>query len=205
MKAGKILVISVLITVSVFLFGGCDQGGGSTSPVTYDIGDTGPAGGLIFYIDEADEFDWTYLEVAPASTEWVDIKWGGSGTEVTGAEGTAIGTGHQNTRDIVDQYGEREPCENLSDYAARLCDNLVSGGRDDWFLPSQDELNAIWTNLVNDGTGASNGVGGFALDYYWASSEYGAGYAWIQGMDEGLQYNNYKNNYSGRVRAVRAF
>jgi hypothetical protein len=32
------------------------------SKVVYKIGDTGPAKGIIFYIDEDDLYSWTYLE-----------------------------------------------------------------------------------------------------------------------------------------------
>ena len=49
----------------------------------YAIGDTGPAGGIIFYDDEADGVDdiagARYLEVAPSETEWSDKEWGGYG------------------------------------------------------------------------------------------------------------------------------
>ncbi|MDZ7795195.1 MAG: hypothetical protein U5P10_16350 [Spirochaetia bacterium] len=41
----------------------------------FDIGDDGPANGIIFCVDTADEHDWIYLEVAPASTEWTDKEW----------------------------------------------------------------------------------------------------------------------------------
>ncbi len=69
----------VLIMVVVTILSGCSgdsrsgrrgaaTSGGGSSEATYAIGDTGPAGGLIFYIDEAGEYDWTYLEVASAST-----------------------------------------------------------------------------------------------------------------------------------------
>ena len=45
--------------------------------VGYELGDIGPAGGYIFYIDEANEHPgWTYLEAAPAETEWVAKPWG---------------------------------------------------------------------------------------------------------------------------------
>ena len=37
----------------------------------FEIGDVGPAGGLIFYIDEAEEFEWTFLEAAPEDLESV--------------------------------------------------------------------------------------------------------------------------------------
>lgn len=198
------IISGLLIAVLLLLVIGCNTGGGGSPAVTYAIGDTGPAGGLIFYIDEADVFSWTYLEVAPASTEGTLNVWGGYGTTVTGADGTAIGTGAQNTIDIVTQFGGHEPYESKTDYAAKICSDLESGGYADWFLPSKDELDAIWDNLVDDGTGSNNGVGGFASGYYWSSSEYNGGNAWFQGFTIGNQ--DYDPKYgTKRVRAVRAF
>ena len=197
---GLLIAVALLLSIGC-VKGGSNGGGGST---TYAIGDTGPAGGLIFYIDEADAFSWTYLEVAPASTEWTSNVWGGFGTTVTGADGTAIGTGAQNTIDIVTQFGGQEPYESKTDYAAKLCSDLESGGYDDWFLPSKDELDAIWDNLVDDGTGANSGVGGFATSTYWSSSEDGSIIAWSQLFINGFQYYGSKDD-DRRVRAVRAF
>ena len=197
---GLLIAVALLLSIGC-VKGGSNGGGGST---TYAIGDTGPAGGLIFYIDEADAFSWTYLEVAPASTEWTSNVWGGFGTTVTGADGTAIGTGAQNTIDIVTQFGGQEPYASKTDYAAKLCSDLESGGYDDWFLPSKDELDAIWDNLVDDGTGANSGVGGFAGVSYWSSSEINRYDAWYQAFNRGGQGSGNKS-HDRRVRAVRAF
>ena len=205
MKKKKSIISGLLIAVLLLQSIWCDTGGGGLPAVTYAIGDTGPAGGLIFYIDEADAFSWTYLEVAPASTEWTSNVWGGHETTVTGADGTAIGTGAQNTIDIVTQFGGQEPYASKTDYAAKLCSDLESGGYDDWFLPSKDELDAIWDNLVDDGTGSNNGVGGFANGSYWSSSEDDSYFAWFQYFTNGYQYVLVKPYGGGRVRAVRAF
>jgi hypothetical protein len=200
MKKERRIISGLLITVSLLLAIGCDTGG-SSGGGTYAIGDTGPAGGLIFYIDEADAYSWTYLEVAPPATEWTSIEWGDYGTEIGGnAALTGIGDGQAATDAIVDHMEG----ESITGTAAQLCDALSYGGYDDWFLPSKDELNAIWDNLVDDGTGANSGVGGFAEDGYWSSSEYDSNLAWYQLFSSGGQGGYYKYN-SDRVRAVRAF
>jgi hypothetical protein len=166
--------------------------------LTYNLRDTGPAGGLIFYINPNAETDgWLYLECAPSSTEWTSKEWGKYGTSV-GGTGTAIGTGKNNTALITAKLNEA-PAE--SDRAAQLCDALSHNGYDDWFLPSRDELNLMYINLKQQG------VGGLANDYYWSSSEYtqySSGGAWVQGFGDGGQSVNGKN-YTQRVRAVRAF
>lgn len=69
----------------------------------------------------------------------------------------------------------------------------------DWFLPSKDELNAMYIELY------LYGVGNFIFNYYHSSSEFDATHIW------GVQFQN-GNNYSGYlktdkmvVRACRAF
>jgi hypothetical protein len=196
--SGLLIAVSLLLPVIGCNMGESDDSSGGGGDTTYAIGDTGPAGGLIFYIDEADEYSWTYLEVAPESTEWTSKVWGGYGTAVDGADGTAIGTGAQNTTDIVNQLG------STADYAAKFCSDLNCGGYDDWFLPSKDELKAIWDNLVDDGTGANSGAGGFAENTYWSSSEANSTNAIGREFSDGGWSYIYKDS-TIYVRAVRAF
>ncbi len=80
--------------------------------------------------------------------------------------------------------------------AKNACNNLVAGGFSDWHLPTKGELNELYKKR--------SVVGGFAGDYYWSSTEDGAGNAWYQYFDGGGQ-NQFDKSLSGRVRAVRAF
>ena len=168
---------------------------------TLALCDTGPAGGLIFYVKEGGYSDgWMYLEAAPASTESLGLEWGSYGTLI-GGTATAIGTGQSNTTKIItwlDNHSE-------TNRAAQFCDDLVVGSGwsflpsfHNWFLPSKDELNQMYLNLK------AKGVGGFADDYYWSSSESSANYAWDQSFLDGEQGNSGKYK-PYRVRAVRAF
>ena len=102
-----------------------------------------------------------------------------------------------NSNAIIDQTGH-------TGSAAQVCRSYNGGGLTDWYLPSKDELNAIWDNLVDDGTGINSGVGGFAGNYYWSSSERSSSFAWYQGFGNGYQ-SNVNKYHSTRVRAVRAF
>lgn len=184
---------------------GADQAEGSTftmgaSNVTlyaqwtpYALRDTGPAGGYIFYDKNSYSDGWRYLEAAP-SDQSTSAKWGCYGTFIFGADGTAVGTGEQNTIDI-------EAGCTTAGTAADICANLSLGGYSDWFLPSKDELNLMYTNLK------LFGVGGFAdtwLLVYWSSSGGRANNAWFQNFNNGHQGGNYKY-WTARVRAVRAF
>ncbi len=155
----------------------------------YTFGET-YAGGLVFYNDGAE-----HGLVCPSTDQNASTPWGCYGTVISGANGLAIGTGNQNTIDII------TGCTTAG-IAAKLCYDLVSGGFDDWFLPSKDELNQMYLNLK------TQGLGGFANAYYWSSSEVTgsqeANQAWPQSFSHGGQYNNYKN-LPYYVRAVRAF
>jgi hypothetical protein len=204
MKNNRSIITGAVLALLLLLTTGCDLTGGGV--ITYAIGDTGPSGGIIFYIDEADAHTWTYLEVAPASTEWSFTQWGAHGTEIGGdAALTGIGDGQAATDTIV-QYLADHTSE--TGRAAQLCDGLEhyydGTTYEDWFLPSKDELNAIWDNIVNDGSGNNSGVGGFANDSYWSSSEGNSDKAWIETFNVGNQYQSIKNN-NAQVRAVRAF
>ena len=165
--------------------------------VNYSVGDTGPAGGVVFYDKGSFSNGWRYLESAPASTEWISNIWGGYKTSVK-ETGTSIGIGKLNTDKIIVKYGNYKLYGKDTDYAAKLCSYLVHGGFRDWFLPSKDELNLMYINLYK------KGLGGFSSDYYWSSSETTPSYAWAQNFVGGRQSSSYKGNVSS-VRAVRTF
>lgn len=158
--------------------------------ITYEIGDTGPAGGLIFYDKGSFTDGWRYLEAAP-SDQSTGIRWYNGTYVVTSATATGVGTGQANTDDIIAAQGD-------GSYAAQLCNDLELGGYDDWFLPSADELDAMYLNL------AAAGHGGFASVLYWTSTETIADFADCQYMDTGSANDSEKNN-TYRVRAARAF
>ncbi|MDD2671056.1 MAG: DUF1566 domain-containing protein [Syntrophales bacterium] len=164
----------------------------------YAIGDRGPAGGWIIYDKGDDSQGWRYLEAAPEDqtpASWRHqglVKWGCHGTSIPEARRAAVGAGMKNTKAILKECDE-------PDTAARKCAEYRGGGKSDWFLPSLDELNLIYTHLFKQG------LGGLRLGEYWSSSETGNGrYAWNINFSNGKQL--YCNKYPAyRVRAVRAF
>lgn len=165
--------------------GACSGKDGPTSPnLPLALGQN-HAGGIIFYLDDTGEHG---LAAAPGD-QGATVGWLNGEFVVTGATGTGIGTGQVNTSAIINSQGE-------GDYAARLCDRLVLNGFSDWFLPSKDELDALY---LSKGV-----VGGFSEDFYWTSSEHGEGSAWEQVFNTGVQYYANKN-FHKRIRAVRAF
>jgi hypothetical protein len=164
---------------------------------SYAIGDIGPGGGKIFITPStAGNSTGKYFEVAPVGVQ-VQRTWATGSNQsiaVSGADGTAIGTGAQNTIDIVAQSGNVAATS-----AAVYCSELVSGGQSDWFLPSKDELAQIYTNRVALGND-------FSTFTYWSSSENGSVFAWYKNFSNGDQYADInKMTPTIRVRPVRSF
>ena len=78
------------------------------------------------------------------------------------------------------------------DDAMMYCQLLVIDNKNDWRLPTKDELNYIYSSK-ND----------FVGSYYWSSTEGIGDYAWMQGFSIGGRDFSPKNN-SFYVRAVRS-
>ncbi len=83
--------------------------------------------------------------------------------------------------------------------AMMYCQLLVIDNKNDWRLPTKDELNDIY-DTKNDIYHSEND---FVCAYYWSSTEYGGGFAEGQYLSDGVQYSRYKN-YSYYVRPVRS-
>ena len=157
------------------------------APQMFAIGDTGPGGGIVFYLEPGS--DGTMGLEAATADQSTAAQWGCfSPVDVTGATGTAIGTGALNTQAILD-----ENCTNTPD-AAMAAANVGPG----WFLPSVDELNEMYTELH------LNGLGGIAGGSYWSSSQSSADDARNHDFFDGVQ-RVFDKNFTLRVRAVRAF
>lgn len=177
--------VSATTPVTLTLISGVPTWTEAEAEVVYAIGDTGPAGGIVFYITEGGLHG---LEAAPV--DQTNAEWGCSGTALVGADRTALGAGAPNTADIVSD------CADAST-AGKVADIYVLNGYDDWFLPSIDELNLLYSQ--------KDVVGGFASEFYWSSSEVSISSAWAKRMGgSGTQTNAFKGD-TLRVRAVRAF
>ena len=168
----------------------------------YQIGERGPAGGIIFYDKVTFSDGWRYLEAAPADTEIANARWGTFGHNVSGTE-MDLGSGKINTY-IVNNYLRSI---NESGRAAQLCVQLNSGGFFDWFLPSMEELNWMYLNLH------AKGLGGFKNVRYWSSSQFNSKDAWYRNFGDKGRASHDKDKdgdgwvfrYDIAVRAIRSF
>jgi uncharacterized repeat protein (TIGR02543 family) len=181
----------------------CASGG------TCVVGDTGPGGGIIFYVHPVGTFacganlelSCKYLEAAPTTgtNAWVDENylWSGNTTVAIGASasGVVIGTGYSNTLAIVGQSGGG----NTSDRAATVTRAYRGpNGLSDWFLPSRDEVYQLHLNSARVSLGN-------AFDDFWTSTESDSHQAlitWNHG--DGSFYGNAKDTPNA-VRPIRAF
>jgi hypothetical protein len=173
----------------------CAQGG------TCELGNTGPGGGKVFYVQTPTAAaPWRYMEAAPntwsGGSADPELKWCSNtanfvpnlltGVTATVQTSQAIGAGYTNTQKML---------RGCTFGAANAAAAYNGGGKSDWHLPSKDELNQLYSQRAN--------VGGFELAYYWSSSEEIAGSSWGSSFQMGEGYG--LKSDTKYVRPVRAF
>lgn len=134
------------------------------------VGDTGPAGGIVFYvsataINAADGIGTggLYLEAAPSDFSKTTFNWcegiTNPYTTTIGGTSAAIGAGAINTKIVSSR------CSGGAVYEAA---NLTFGGKSDWFLPSGLELQEMFNQKSLLGFGTGTAAANFL---YWGSNE----------------------------------
>jgi hypothetical protein len=181
-----------------------------TNPCT--VGSIGPAGGLIFYVDNAGEYaEFDYLEAAPtdasASAPWITgISFCGEGnlncttnyvsSQAHARETRGLGIGRSATRRIL-QRADMAAVPRAN-YAAGAAADYSTPDASDWYLPTFDEAEKMYQNLHQ------SGLGSFAASIYATSSEL---------TDSNVSYFNFSTGgwastlktFEVRVRAIRSF
>jgi hypothetical protein len=182
------------------------------------VGDTGPAGGIVFYDARLRSSGDRYFEVGPVETEVAGVPWkpltfndmqtplyigtASASAKVQRVLAKAVGMGETNTSKIVQRY-------RGGNYPARYASTLVFGGYDDWYLPSKEELRLVYRNLST----ATPRLGNFGKSFYWTSSEYDLNNAWTVNFKDGQEFDREKwlvpNAATGmkaiRTRPIRSF
>jgi len=199
----------------------------------FKVGDRGPGGGFVFHLNNAG-FNcgptWSarckYLEVAPSGWSgesdpnlvWAVSAFQSADSSVTNNSNTevselGIGRGYQNSIAIVTQNGAGNT------YAAGAARAYTGGSSNDWYLPTQSELNLLcqWARgiaanvtIICDGSGSINsstygaGSAGFSGSY-WSSSEHSASNGYRQNISSNGTVGLWSKNIQQLVRPIRAF
>lgn len=211
----------------------CTECGYSVVVSSANVGDIGPAGGIVFY-DKGEYSDgWRFLEAAPRDLGTVDgvvvvnytstktlyffgyyrNSYNGSNLYVNGTKtynaanctGKAIGTGKSNTELLVNAMGNNPYSQ---DSGAKTIENYPAK------LCSDLEYNGFddWFLPSRDELvlmcSNMTKIGGFVTNdnyYYWSSSEsYEPTRICAVNFKEGFVGDPYRKDYA-RVRAIRAF
>ncbi len=157
----------------------------------YNIGATGPGGGVVFQVDRAGT---SGMEAAPEDQS-TGADWCFANIDIAGVSNFSDvrivdpNSGAVNTPRIIAECGAASAAGIASDY-------VWPRGVADGYLPNKAE-----SNLLFD---LKNVVGGFTAGVYWSSSEFSEDGAWYQRFSDGFQFGLLKG-VDSRVRAVRDF
>ena len=169
--------LAVIVTFLPFMAVAYDSSLGACSSTNpYNYGDTGPDGGIVFYLEgacsgmEAQPYDVGANSANAYIGLWED--WDDAITASAAYNDTTI------TKALS--------CPTTANPTTSYC----------WHLPSRTELSYLYEQR--------SVVGGLADGHYWSSTEYGSALAWYQSFSYGYQATNYEVSPLP-VRAVRAF
>jgi hypothetical protein len=176
------------------------------------VGDQGPGGGVIFFVDENARYsDFDYLEAVTVdffSSAWsnptancgrnrneaCDTAFLNSAAEAL--EYSALGRGGAASNEIIARHEAGNISKSI--YSAGIADNFTTTTASDWWLPSKDELNLIYVNLI------SKGLGSFNADSYKSSTERTAATVW-QLSTAGGAWSALDKSRGGGILGVRSF
>ena len=181
----------IIFTFVILIFGGFFIN--TKSAFALAIGDT-YGGGKVAYILQAGDpgyiADGMVRGLIATTADQGSAIWSCGGS-VPGGTGTALGTGQQNTTNMINS------CATLGT-TARIAQSYNGGGYTDWYLPSKDELNKLYLNRVAIGNFDTTG------GWYWSSSQWNANNAWVQAFYITFQ-GGAGINGAFSVRPVRSF
>ena len=168
----------------------------------YKVGDVGPSGGVIIYVNDDENSTWKYIESAPSPlSESYCFGYYIESSNINAVIGTTteVGAGKANTKTIVDKLGDsaetreeddsykyidengEEKTKNIHKriYAAKACyDYSVKNSNnmtyDDWYLPSKEEFTKLYEAYFSSASGRKK----LETGSYITSSEVDVTYCW---------------------------
>ena len=169
------IVLSSRIEMGNDVFDGCISLG------YIKVGDIGLGGGVIFYDKGFESDGWRYLEAflddqSTYQYGYFREKPNGSNLFVNRSQikdesctSIGVGSGKLNTEMIFNSCGgeafsSASGSGKITNYAASICLNMTNDGCDDWFLPSMEELQLLYSYL--------SAKSDTQLDFFvWSSTE----------------------------------
>ena len=189
-------------TVTATNSAGTGTASGASAPATwvvYSLGEVGPGGGLVFLISGGRTYEMAPNTWSGVASDRPTKMWCATlaGTAAPGSEGTAVGTGAANTVAI------EAVCDSGAGYSAGA---YVYGGKNDWYLPSSDELNAMYLYKPFISAGAYTFQSGWDIRY-WASSSASGSWASCQYFGDSTPGNRAAclMGQSHHVRPIRSW
>ena len=199
----------------------------------YYLGDTGPGGGIIFYVNRAGftvqgygspgdagyfpSYTAYYLEAAPINSSTssgpVNPQWGDSSNSISGI--TTFSRSPSPPYELPQEASiignGRKDTMTIVAHLANTIETeraaqlaiIEQGGQNDWFLPSFVE---IWLLYIN-----RTSVGNMGTAIYWTSSQDDSipsfSFAWQFDFSQAdMDYQNFNaKNQTNTVRPIRAF
>ena len=173
----------------------------------YNIGTTGPSGGIVFYDKGSYSNGWRYMETALVDSQVSE--WGCEGSLITNTNNSEIGAGLLNSVSIVNYH------DTLDNYYANpsVCNSINNGtvaskkallyqlnNTKDWFLPSENELSLMYENLKVEN------LGSFSNLNYWSSTQANNNNAIAIDFSNGQTKTVSKSTSTNvKIRAIRYF
>lgn len=158
----------------------------------YKVGDTGPAGGIVFFDKGNSVGGWRFLEAAPEETEVTAPTYDALAVSAD----RRVGAGKENTEKYLALFQQRGGGINTAPW---LCNELNINGFNDWYLPAPDELLYMYNNLY------SKGIGGLKNSKYWSSYSGSWGPRYIDFSDCSEHDAGFFAEWQYQVRAIRRY
>ena len=144
-------------------------------------------GGLIYYIDTINNFGLIAARIDNPKLPWACNYPNGDLQDM-------VETGEENTTKVYNY------CSDLNENAISYCHKLDHNGFQDWFLPSIDELEIMYDELLWKG-----GYTAFNQQDYWSSSQENEKRAKTIGFFNTKPIYHQSNGIVDNSRAVRIF
>lgn len=147
-------------------------------------------GGIVFYVFKPGDAGYVEGEkhglVVATNNNPTTYSWSNLSDTLLNVLDSTIGSGNTNTQLIVLALGQ-------GDYAAKICDDLVLNGFNDWYLPTSLELEKLIKNRVRTGL----------TGQFWSSTESSANMAVYTNVTGSKRIGLKSTKY--RVIAIRKF